>query len=428
VAKKKKSKKGARKGVDSRSFMLASLAAVAIALASTLILSLCVGGKSIVPQGQAERKVSISQDPKSATIPATPTTPDVPLSAGPLPSQGETDADGIATAVPLPDSQGNPASGATGERQENQEARPAGEGSAASTARPGTPLPEPAAARPRAAAPREATAPGQSRPEAQKTPAQPAAGPANAGKKPEAVAFRKPAEPQKLPAGPRLIFVIDDVGYNISQLKPFLKLPFPITFAVLPGLPYTQKAAALIKAAGKELILHQPMESVGKLNPGPGAIYLSMSAEEAAAVVEKNLDSLPGAVGLNNHEGSAVSRDERLMAAVMDVAKRRGIYYLDSLTIADSAAPRVAIRESFRYWERDVFLDNSPDRVSMVHYIDVGKKKAEKSGAAVMIGHVWSAELAQTLSDLYPMLVEEGFSLSTISRVMLGEFDADSGD
>jgi polysaccharide deacetylase 2 family uncharacterized protein YibQ len=64
----------------------------------------------------------------------------------------------------------------------------------------------------------------------------------------------------------------------------------------------------------------------------------------------------------------------------------------------------------------------------MVHYIDVGKKKAEKSGAAVMIGHVWSAELAQTLSDLYPMLVEEGFSLSTISRVMLGEFDADSGD
>ena len=240
-------------------------------------------------------------------------------------------------------------------------------------------------------------------------------------------AARPPAS-QEATKGPCLVFVIDDVGYNLAQLKPFLALPFPITFAVLPGLPHSAEAARMIRAAGKELILHQPMESVGGSNPGPNAIYLSTTPAEAAAIARRNLDSLPGAVGMNNHEGSAVTRNEAIMAAIMAVAKSRGIYYLDSLTITDTATEGVALREKIRYWERDVFLDNIPDRVSIVQYVDMGKKKAEKNGAAVMIGHVWSAELAQTLSDLYPTLIEGGFSLSTISKVMLEEADASTGD
>ncbi|HEY9054020.1 MAG TPA: divergent polysaccharide deacetylase family protein, partial [Rectinemataceae bacterium] len=38
---------------------------------------------------------------------------------------------------------------------------------------------------------------------------------------------------------PCLIFVIDDAGYSMAQLEPFLKLPFPITIAVLPGVPHS---------------------------------------------------------------------------------------------------------------------------------------------------------------------------------------------
>jgi polysaccharide deacetylase 2 family uncharacterized protein YibQ len=56
-----------------------------------------------------------------------------------------------------------------------------------------------------------------------------------------------------------------------------------------------------------------------------------------------------------------------------------------------------------------------------------GQKIAEKHGRAVMIGHVWSAELAQTLMELYPELVSEGYSLSTISKIMVGDDDVDPG-
>ncbi len=222
-----------------------------------------------------------------------------------------------------------------------------------------------------------------------------------------------------------LIFVIDDAGNNSRQLEPFLKLPFPLTIAVLPGLPYSLADAHAVKAASKELILHQPMEAVGGQDPGPGALRLGMDPATVAQVIDANLRTVPGAVGMNNHMGSAVTADPQLMDAVAAVAKERGIYYLNSLTISGTATALAARREGIRYWERSVFLDNTPDRVSIFRAVDDGKKRATKGGSAIMIGHVWSAELAQALMELYPQLVEEGFSLSTISRFMIQEAEED---
>jgi polysaccharide deacetylase 2 family uncharacterized protein YibQ len=235
---------------------------------------------------------------------------------------------------------------------------------------------------------------------------------------PLAVPPRLP-KPQGEGQGATLIIVIDDVGYNLSQLKPFLNLPFPLTIAILPEVDHTRQAAERSKAAGKEVILHQPMQALGGANPGPGFIKPGMSAEEIETIVSKNLDSLPEAMGMNNHMGSAMTRDAEGMRIVLDLVKRRGIYYLDSLTAPDTATAALSRELSMPYWERDVFLDNSGDRQSILKAIEDGKKTASSKGAAVLIGHVWSAELAQTLADIYPQLVEQGYSLSTISRFMI---------
>ncbi len=232
--------------------------------------------------------------------------------------------------------------------------------------------------------------------------------------------------------GGTLIIIIDDVGYNLAQLKPFLELPFPLSIAILPQVEHSREAAESSRAAGKEILLHQPMQALGGANPGPGFIKPGMSSGEIEAVVAKNLDSIPEVAGMNNHMGSAMTRDMEGMRTVLDLAKRRGIYYLDSLTAPDTATAALSRELSMPYWERDVFLDNSGDRQSILKAIDDGKKTAASKGAAVLIGHVWSAELAQTLADVYPQLVEQGYSLSTISRFMMetakdGE-NARSGD
>ncbi|MGD9938391.1 MAG: divergent polysaccharide deacetylase family protein [Clostridia bacterium] len=226
-----------------------------------------------------------------------------------------------------------------------------------------------------------------------------------------------------------LVFILDDAGHNIWQLEPFLALPFPISIAVLPRLPNTRKAAAMTVSAGKELMLHQPMEAVGGSDPGPGALFLTMEDHEIRLTIRENLAQLPGVVGINNHMGSKATADERIMSIVLDEARRAGVYFVDSLTIAESVVHSVASLMNLRTWERTVFLDNTPDRASIMKYVSEGTKIAEKRGYAIMIGHVWSAELAQTLSDLYPQLVEQGFSLSTISRIMMdGDDDEDFGN
>jgi uncharacterized protein len=238
-----------------------------------------------------------------------------------------------------------------------------------------------------------------------------------------------PPRPSTAPPAPPkpkfMVFIIDDAGYSLKQLEAFLRLPFPLTIAVLPGLPDSEKAARAVRAAGKELMLHQPMQALGGQDPGPGAILLGMGSREIESLIDVNLRSVPGAIGMNNHMGSAATTDLGIMETVASVAKRRGIYYLNSLTTSGTAVLAAARREGIRYWERDVFLDNTPDRASIIRAVEDGKKQAAKDRPAVMIGHVWSAELAQTLTDLYPQLVAEGFSLSTISRFMVQEATED---
>jgi polysaccharide deacetylase 2 family uncharacterized protein YibQ len=217
-----------------------------------------------------------------------------------------------------------------------------------------------------------------------------------------------------------IVFVIDDAGNNLRELEPFLRFPGPLTIAVLPSLPNSVEAARRIRAAGKDLMLHQPMEPIGGQNPGPGAVKSGMNSAEIRAVIEKNLAEIGPVVGMNNHEGSKITMNQGMMETVLAICMEHGIYFLDSRTTAETAAPAAARRLGIKIGERDVFIDNIQEKASMIHYIREGLAKADKKGSAVMIGHTWSTELASTLAELYPELIEEGYSLSTISRFMMG--------
>ncbi|MDR3115055.1 MAG: divergent polysaccharide deacetylase family protein [Treponema sp.] len=268
--------------------------------------------------------------------------------------------------------------------------------------------------------------------EAPQTPGVPEPGDPPVSQKPaEAESSRPDTEPADLnasgppaeqPPRPRqkgtLAFVIDDAGNNLEELEPFLRFPGPLTIAVLPGLPYSAEAARRIQAAGKELFLHQPMEALGGQNPGPGAIYSGMSPEAIRAVVEGNLAEIGPVAGINNHQGSKITRDPEAMETILTLCRERGISFLDSRTIADTVAPDVAKRLGIPIGERDVFVDNSQEKSAMIQCVEEGLHKAEQQGTAVLIGHTWSRELAATLEELYPVLVERGYSLATISRLM----------
>ena len=216
-----------------------------------------------------------------------------------------------------------------------------------------------------------------------------------------------------------LVFVFDDAGHNLSQLEAFLTLPFPSTIAVLPGLTHSKEAAHNIRQSKHELILHQPMQALNKnLNPGPGAITSEMTVEQAKAIFSKNLDEIAPLAGANNHEGSLITADYRLMKAVLEVIKEKNLIFLDSRTNAETQAPTVAQELNMNILERNIFLDNSKNREDMLAQIELGLTHARKTGRCIMIGHIFTGELAALLKELYPKLIQQGFHFARLSEIM----------
>ena len=235
-----------------------------------------------------------------------------------------------------------------------------------------------------------------------------------------------PAETIEQPSG-ILYFVIDDVGNNLFQLKPFLELPMKITFAVLPGLKYTREAIGLIKAAGKDYIIHQPMEAVGGQNPGPGALLIGMSQDEVRTIVTNNIKDYYGVLAMNNHMGSAGTADYELMSFLYKVLKEKKMSFLDSRTTSKSVGRELADKAGIPFAERSIFLDNSKERQAILEAVENGLNISEKKGHAIMIGHIWTEELASILLDLYPSLLENNYVLNNLTELFTGnEFDEDS--
>jgi uncharacterized protein len=209
----------------------------------------------------------------------------------------------------------------------------------------------------------------------------------------------------------RMAIVIDDVGYSLSGLKEFLALPFPLAFSVLPDLPRSAEAGRLIAAAGKELLVHLPMEPSSGTNPGPGAVLTSQSDEEIRRLLEASLELLPQAVGLNNHMGSRATADRRVMGVVLGFLRDRGLFFLDSRTTADTLGPELAGRMGVSLLERTVFLDNENSAAYIEAALQHGVRAARLRGSAVLIGHVQNVELADELRRLLPGLAAEGVRL-----------------
>jgi len=221
------------------------------------------------------------------------------------------------------------------------------------------------------------------------------------------VAARALPEPREV----RLAIVIDDVGYSLSGLKEFLALPYPLAFSVLPDLPHSREAGRLIAAAGKELLVHLPMEPSSGSNPGPGAVLTAQSDEEILELLNQSLERLPQAVGLNNHMGSRATADRRVMGVLLGFLRGRGLFFLDSRTTADTVGPELAGRLGVRLLERDVFLDNENSAAYIEGALRHGVRTAQARGSAVLIGHVQNVELAGELERLLPQLAGQGVEL-----------------
>jgi polysaccharide deacetylase 2 family uncharacterized protein YibQ len=196
----------------------------------------------------------------------------------------------------------------------------------------------------------------------------------------------------------KIAVVLDDAGYNYRAADIFYNSQLPLTFALIPDLPNSYEHYKKINNAGMDVILHIPMEpEKGAEYVEKQAILVSMNSEEITDKLNLFFNHYPNAIGMNNHMGSRAVKDSNVIGTVLNFAKKRDIFWLDSKTTPASVSGRIAKEKKVPYLERDVFLDNENTEEyaekAMIQLIKIAKKR----GYAIGIGHVQS-------DKLYPVL------------------------
>jgi polysaccharide deacetylase 2 family uncharacterized protein YibQ len=221
---------------------------------------------------------------------------------------------------------------------------------------------------------------------------------------------------------PRIAIVIDDFGHaDPSRVAGFLELEAPIAVSVLPGTPHCHAIAEAARAAGKEVLLHVPMEPLGypEIDPGEGALLLDHTHWEIRTRLSGLIDEVPEAIGVNNHMGSAFTRDRGRMRTVMAVLEERRLLFLDSMTDPQSTGFSEAVRAGIPALRNSMFLDSQLDELGTV---DVAgqlrelEEIARRRGGGVGIAHPHE-ETLRSLGRLLPQLEARGIELVAVSEL-----------
>lgn len=216
-----------------------------------------------------------------------------------------------------------------------------------------------------------------------------------------------------------IVLVIDDFGYrNDSISDGFLELPVPITCAVLPGHNQSSRFAKKAINAGKEVIVHMPMQSaIASSGEDEFKLKIGMTSEEIEWRLNEALNEIPEAVGINNHQGSKATTDGKVMAVVASVLKNKNKFFLDSRTSSKTVGENTMRSAGVPTARRHIFLDNDLSIENISKQLDKLVTVAEKKGLAIGIGHVKGNTL-KVLEEKIPALIEQGFEFKFLSQVV----------
>jgi len=202
----------------------------------------------------------------------------------------------------------------------------------------------------------------------------------------------------------RVAIIIDDMGDSLEALEEICGLGQPVTISILPQSLYAEETARVAHEKGLEVMLHLPGESLNHQkdnNSSAGLINTGMSEGEIKSFVEESLSLVPYAVGVNNHMGSKITQEEKVMRPILEHLKSRGLFFLDSRTTAESIAFDLARKMGLRTAYRNIFLDTPVG-------LDFSKNKiidlfrlSQKNGTAIGIGHPFPETLEALRKNIH---------------------------
>lgn len=226
---------------------------------------------------------------------------------------------------------------------------------------------------------------------------------------------RSPLEAER--RGRPIAVIIDDIGYDLRMVEELVRIGAPLAFAILPHTPHAVEAARLLHGAGKEILLHMPMEprSYPAENPGAGALFVHMNDQEIRRRIEAGIAAVPYISGVNNHMGSRFMEDEARLFVVMQELAKRGLFFVDTRTTPDSRGRAAAARAGVRFLQRTVFIDHPPGyATALANLTRPPRQVLEKRRPSLLIGHPIPGTL-RALKEASQLWQNEGVRIFPVS-------------
>ncbi|WP_303720359.1 divergent polysaccharide deacetylase family protein [Malonomonas rubra] len=194
---------------------------------------------------------------------------------------------------------------------------------------------------------------------------------------------------------PRIAIVMDDMGRSLKTFRALLDLDLMVTPAIIPETHSATEAALLFQKAGREYLIHMPMQPINypSINPGKNALLLGQTETETRRLVRHYMDRVPGAVGGNNHMGSGFTQNRAAMRIVLDELQQAALFFIDSKTIGNSVAYDEARRMKVPTASRNIFLDNEENIAYIRKQIRKMVRMSDERGELVAICHPYSETL-----------------------------------
>ena len=199
----------------------------------------------------------------------------------------------------------------------------------------------------------------------------------------------KPAEKHREEYNGRLAIIVDDCGTDMNTVRALLNINIPFSFAILPEKPFSSDILSLVNSKKRIAMLHLPMEPMDKsqMSEGTRTIQVGMSSKDQVKLLQKHLNGLFGVAGVNNHQGSRATADEKTMTTILKELQKRDLFFVDSRTSSKSVAKDKALELGVSTARNDVFLDNSSDVEEIRKQIYKAMELAHKQGTAIAICH-----------------------------------------
>jgi hypothetical protein len=240
------------------------------------------------------------------------------------------------------------------------------------------------------------------------------------GRRTQSIDFVTPLAPAEVAspvaARPQLAIVIDDLGNDRAQADSVFRLAYPLTVSVLPHEANSGEIAEEAHRRGYQVMLHLPMAS----SAGAKDEAIELQPGMASAAVEKTvaamLETVPYAAGVNNHEGSLGTADQKLMDELMPLLHDRNLFFIDSRTTVATVAETAAHAAGVAAARRNVFLDDEQSVPAIRRQFALAIREAHEKGGALAIGHP-HRETLEVLNEMLPEAERQGVRLVFASEI-----------